>query len=205
MDSFVSRLGAGSLREKGGQVTVTHSLTEGMSASPPSTHLGPEEAGRWHGGPGLQGQGLNCGGCQMPDVPLQRSFPPLTLTLGPALLDGCHLGPLGFHALLSSHFLSGISLTVSVSVERGAMRLMAAPPWDNACLLSFSAVPRGASFHLSREVEKVVLETPGGGQGLRSSALHLPWLWGPPGLRLGAWWGRVGWVGLGGVGRAASC
>lgn len=66
MDSFVPRLGAGSLWEKGGQVTVTHSLTEGMSTSPPSTHLGPEEAGRWHGGPGLQGQGLNCGGCQMP-------------------------------------------------------------------------------------------------------------------------------------------
>lgn len=34
------------------------------------------------------------------------------------------------------------------------------------------------------------METPGGSQGLCSSALHLPWLWGPPG-----WGGVGGWTG----------
>ena len=76
------------------------------------------------------------------------------------------------------------------------MGLVAGPPWDDACLLCSPPVPRGGSSHLAGEVQEMVVEIRGGGQGLCSSALHLPWLWGPPGLRLGAGWGRVGgWMG----------
>ena len=204
MDSFVPRPGSGSLQEKGSQVTGTSSLAEGMSASLPSTHLGPEETGRWHCGPGLQGQGLNCGSCQMPlssgvathaicqGVPL-RPFPPLTLPWGPAPRTGA-VWAAELHALLLG--LLSLAASVSASLGRGAMGLVAAPPWDDACLLCSPPVPRGGSSHLAGEVQKMVVEIPGGGQGLCSSALHLPWLWGPPGLRLGAGWGRVGgWMG----------
>ena len=55
------------------------------------------------------------------------------------------------------------------------MGLVAGPPWDDACLLCSPPVPRGGSSHLAGEVQEMVVEIHGGGQGLCSSALHLPW------------------------------
>lgn len=201
MDSFVPRPGAGSLQEKGSQVTVTPFLTEGTSASPPSTHLGPEEAGRWHGGPGLQGQGLNCGSCQMAlpsgvathavcqGVPL-RSFPPLTLPLSPAPLDRrC----LGCWALCSPPCCFSLAASVSVSVGKGATGLVAAPPCDDACLLCFSPSSTWGLISSCRE-------SAGGGRGNTWWESGAVLLCPPPALALGS--SRVGWGA--GDGRAGS-
>lgn len=183
MDSFVPRPGAGSLQEKGSQVTVTPSLTEGTSASLPSTHLGPEglEDGMVAQGLRVRDLIVEAGGdtavCQ--GVPL-RSSPLLTLPLGPAPLD---MRCLGCWAPCSPLFLSS-GLCVSECGE-GATGLVAGPSRATPASSASPPVPRGGSSYPAREVQEVVMETPGS-QGLCSSALHLPWLWGPP---------RVGWGG----------